>query len=84
MSVVRFALLCKLSEFVKLKPFVTVYYCVVSAGSEVSVVRSIQRAKMYNILCVICTENIDKDSVTVVTRCGHLFHRECIQRWVDK
>lgn len=34
--------------------------------------------------CVICYNNIDVNSAGyMIAPCDHLFHRECLERWMD-
>ncbi|KAG6386888.1 hypothetical protein SASPL_152065 [Salvia splendens] len=36
-------------------------------------------------MCSIClVEFEEEDSVTKLPKCGHLFHGECIEKWLDK
>ncbi|OMJ79602.1 hypothetical protein SteCoe_20332 [Stentor coeruleus] len=32
--------------------------------------------------CSICFEDFDKDTMTRVFNCGHMFHTECIDKWI--
>ena len=33
--------------------------------------------------CCICVEDFEKTSVVRETPCGHLFHDECLMKWVE-
>ena len=40
-------------------------------------------AKM-NIACSICWESFSESCIIATTKCGHVFHFECIQKWINK
>ena len=33
--------------------------------------------------CCICVEEFQKDSQVYKTSCGHVFHHECLQKWIQ-
>ena len=35
------------------------------------------------LVCVICTELFGIDSNISVVHCGHLFHEDCLSRWLN-
>ena len=35
-------------------------------------------------ICIICQENIQSEEVRRITRCGHYFHRTCIDIWFQE
>ena len=35
-------------------------------------------------LCPICYENFNPDSLVVVTTCSHLFHYDCLEKWLSR
>ncbi len=34
--------------------------------------------------CSICLENYEKKDSITLTKCSHLFHKECLTKWYDK
>ena len=34
--------------------------------------------------CPTCWDSIDAESQVVSTPCGHVFHSDCIETWIDK
>lgn len=34
--------------------------------------------------CPICLEEMKDDGLTIITKCGHEFHRECLDKWLPK
>ena len=34
-------------------------------------------------LCTICIDSFKDDSCIVKSECGHLFHKECMQNWLN-
>jgi hypothetical protein len=33
--------------------------------------------------CSVCLTDINKDQDTILIPCGHLFHNDCITKWLD-
>ena len=46
-------------------------------------IRNITTKECANDACSICMENIIDERLNVKTKCGHTFHKECIDRWVS-
>lgn len=34
--------------------------------------------------CTICTEDMIDGSLPVITKCNHVFHKVCLERWIDQ
>ena len=37
-----------------------------------------------NLDCIICMENFEENEIVKQLRCGHIFHRDCIDKWLEK
>ena len=34
--------------------------------------------------CVICLENMIYDEDLIIINCSHIYHKECIQKWLNR
>lgn len=39
---------------------------------------------MLNLNCVICAELFSQADEVFVTVCGHMFHHNCLNQWLDR
>lgn len=35
-------------------------------------------------ICSICCDNYENDDECIITKCNHIYHKKCIDAWLDK
>lgn len=45
---------------------------------------SIVNIPYYNIQCVLCLNELDDYDDKITLDCGHVFHLECLDNWIDR
>ena len=45
---------------------------------------TIDKNNLYNYNnCCICLENYKEDDTAVITGCEHIYHKDCLQKWIN-